>query len=202
MRKLFQIGGLVASTVLIVFGTAAIYMGVDGRSTVPEASSKSRSPSAPPTIRRLPSTRPSGPTSRSRPAPRGGRSPRSFTSTHWRARVAWPSQMGRFVAADHRRTQPAPATRRQLSWMRRETRAGLGPQHLGHGNGALDRAQHELHGRADGPLRDRFGFALLPTGLGLGILTIGGALRGAEPASEPSESRTTKPIVTPVAPSV
>ena len=34
MRKLFQIGGLVASAVLIAFGSAAIYMGFDGRSTV------------------------------------------------------------------------------------------------------------------------------------------------------------------------
>ena len=46
------------------------------------------------------------------------------------------------------------------------------------------------------------GFALLLTGLGLGILTIGGALRGVEPASKPSESRTSKPIVTPVAPTI
>ena len=37
MRKLFQIGGLVASAVLIAFGSAAIYMGFDGRSTVRES---------------------------------------------------------------------------------------------------------------------------------------------------------------------
>jgi len=34
MRKPFEIGGIIAGVVLIVFGTAAIYMGVDGRSTV------------------------------------------------------------------------------------------------------------------------------------------------------------------------
>lgn len=34
MRKLFEIGGIVAGAVLIIFGAAAIYMGVDGRSTV------------------------------------------------------------------------------------------------------------------------------------------------------------------------
>jgi hypothetical protein len=34
MRKLFEIGGLVAGAILIVFGAAAIYMGVTGRSTV------------------------------------------------------------------------------------------------------------------------------------------------------------------------
>jgi F0F1-type ATP synthase membrane subunit c/vacuolar-type H+-ATPase subunit K len=34
MRKLFEIGGLVAAVILIVFGAAAVYMGFDGRSTV------------------------------------------------------------------------------------------------------------------------------------------------------------------------
>ena len=34
MRKLFEIGGIVATTVLVVFGIAAIVMGVNGRSTV------------------------------------------------------------------------------------------------------------------------------------------------------------------------
>ena len=34
MRKLFDIGGIIAGAVLIIFGAAAIYMGVDGRTTV------------------------------------------------------------------------------------------------------------------------------------------------------------------------
>jgi hypothetical protein len=34
MRKLFQIGGIFAGLVLVIFGAAAIYMGVDGRATV------------------------------------------------------------------------------------------------------------------------------------------------------------------------
>jgi hypothetical protein len=34
MRKLFELGGIVAGLVLVVFGAAAIYMGVDGRATV------------------------------------------------------------------------------------------------------------------------------------------------------------------------
>lgn len=34
MRKLFEIGGVIAGVVLIAFGVVAIYMGVDGRSTV------------------------------------------------------------------------------------------------------------------------------------------------------------------------
>jgi hypothetical protein len=34
MRKLFEIGGIVATTVLVVFGVVAIVMGVNGRNTV------------------------------------------------------------------------------------------------------------------------------------------------------------------------
>ena len=34
MRKPFEIGGIIAGVVLIAFGVAAIYMGVDGRATV------------------------------------------------------------------------------------------------------------------------------------------------------------------------
>lgn len=34
MRKLFEIGGIVAGAVLVIVGAAAIYMGVDGRATV------------------------------------------------------------------------------------------------------------------------------------------------------------------------
>ena len=30
MRKLFEIGGIIAGLVLVIFGAAAIYMGVDG----------------------------------------------------------------------------------------------------------------------------------------------------------------------------
>jgi len=34
MRKLFELGGIIAGLVLVVFGAVAIYMGVDGRATV------------------------------------------------------------------------------------------------------------------------------------------------------------------------
>jgi voltage-gated potassium channel Kch len=34
MRKSFEIGGIIAGVVLVMFGAAAIYMGVDGRATV------------------------------------------------------------------------------------------------------------------------------------------------------------------------
>lgn len=34
MKKFFELGGIIAGLVLVIFGAAAIYMGVDGRSTV------------------------------------------------------------------------------------------------------------------------------------------------------------------------
>ena len=34
MRKLFELGGIIAGLVLVIFGAVAIYMGVDGRATV------------------------------------------------------------------------------------------------------------------------------------------------------------------------
>ena len=34
MRKVFEIGGIVAAAVLVAFGVASIVMGVNGRSTV------------------------------------------------------------------------------------------------------------------------------------------------------------------------
>jgi hypothetical protein len=37
MRKLFELGGLFAAAVLIVFGAASIFMGIDGRSTVQDS---------------------------------------------------------------------------------------------------------------------------------------------------------------------
>ena len=36
-RRFWEIGGFVAGAVLILFGAVAIYMGVDGRSTVRDA---------------------------------------------------------------------------------------------------------------------------------------------------------------------
>jgi len=40
MRKLFSIGGLIAGVALVLFGVAAIYMGVDGRTTVRDSLSQ------------------------------------------------------------------------------------------------------------------------------------------------------------------
>ena len=42
MRKVFEIGGIVAGVILIVFGVAAIYMGVTGRNQVRDAIAEQR----------------------------------------------------------------------------------------------------------------------------------------------------------------
>ena len=47
MRKLFEIGGLVAAAILIAFGVAAIVMGVNGRSTVQTSLTRRRSSAHP-----------------------------------------------------------------------------------------------------------------------------------------------------------
>jgi hypothetical protein len=40
MRKLFSLGGIIAGLALVIFGAAAIYMGVDGRTTVRDSLSQ------------------------------------------------------------------------------------------------------------------------------------------------------------------
>jgi voltage-gated potassium channel Kch len=40
MRKIFSLGGIIAGLALVIFGAAAIYMGVDGRTTVRESLSQ------------------------------------------------------------------------------------------------------------------------------------------------------------------
>ena len=49
MRKLFEIGGLIAGVVLIVFGAVAITMGVNGRHTVNKSLSNEYIVAVPPT---------------------------------------------------------------------------------------------------------------------------------------------------------
>ena len=49
MRKVFEIGGLVAGVVLIAFGVAAIAMGFNGRSTVGNVAPRRSRSSAHPT---------------------------------------------------------------------------------------------------------------------------------------------------------
>ena len=61
MRKLLEFGGIISGVVLIAFGVAAIYMGVDGRSTVRDSLKQEHIAFVPRTIPQSRHTRPSGP---------------------------------------------------------------------------------------------------------------------------------------------
>ena len=84
MRKLFQIGGLIASAVLIAIGSAAIYMGFDGRSTVRDSLRQEQIAFGPADDPAVAKHAPSGRMSRSLPARRLVPSQRSSTSTRSR----------------------------------------------------------------------------------------------------------------------
>ena len=180
MRKLFQIGGLVASAVLIALGVAAIYMGVDGRSTVRDSLKQEQivfGTADDPAVARYAAQWAGEPVET-------GTQARAFAQIiHEHATEASGglsyAQMGRFVSAD----DP-------------ENPAGTSDEAValkdGKGNPVSNSArdtwvtatalstalnvsymaqQMALFGIV-------VGFALLLTGLGLGILAIGGALRG------------------------
>ena len=52
MRKVFEIGGIVAAAILVAFGVASIVMGVNGRGDSPRAASSTSRSSARPTSHR------------------------------------------------------------------------------------------------------------------------------------------------------
>ena len=88
LRKLFEIGGIIAGVVLIAFGAVAIYMGVDGRATVRDSIKQEQitfGAADDPAVAKYASQWADG---RLRPVPRRARSPRSSTSTRSRAPAA------------------------------------------------------------------------------------------------------------------
>ena len=204
MRKLFQIGGLVASAVLIVFGTAAIFMGVDGRSTVRDSLKQEQivfgSADDPAVAKHASQWADQQVTT--------GTQARAFAEViHEHALEGSGgltyAQLGRYVSAADP-DNPAGTSDEAAALMdEKGVPVANSARNTWITATALSTAlnmgymaeQMALFGIV-------VGFALLLTGLGLGILTLGGALRGVDPASKPSEKRTPKPIVTPVAPTV
>jgi hypothetical protein len=204
MRKLFQIGGLVASVVLIAFGSAAIYMGFDGRSTVRESLKQEQivfgSADDPVIAKHAPQWADQQVTT--------GTQARAFAEViHEHALEGSGgltyAQMGRFVsaadpdnpagtsdeAAALKDEKGAPISNSaRNTWI---TATGLSTAL----NMSYLAEQMALFGIV-------VGFALLLTGLGLGILTLGGALRHVEPSAGQSATRSPKPVVAPVAPTV
>ncbi len=202
MRKLFQIGGLLASVVLIAFGSAAIYMGFDGRSTVRDSLKQEQivfgSADDPAVAKHASQWADQQVTT--------GTQARAFAEViHEHALEGSGgltyAQMGRFVsaadpdnpagtsdeAAALKDEKGAPISNSaRNTWI---TATGLSTAL----NMSYLAEQMALFGIV-------VGFALLLTGLGLGILTLGGALRHVEPAAGQSAQRSPKPVVAPVAP--
>ena len=123
MRKLFEIGGVIAGLVMITFGVAAIYMGVDGRTTVRDSLKQEQivfgSADDPAVAKHASQWVDKQVTT--------GTQARAFAqimrehALEGSGGLAY-AQMGRFVSAKDPRARPAPVTRRQRSRMRREAR--------------------------------------------------------------------------------
>ena len=204
MRKLFQIGGLVASAVLIAFGSAAIYMGFDGRSTVRDSLKQEQivfgSADDPAVAKHASQWADEQVTT--------GIQARAFAEViHEHALEGSGgltyAQMGRFVsaadpdnpagtsdeAAALKDEKGAPISNSaRNTWI---TATGLSTAL----NMSYLAEQMALFGIV-------VGFALLLAGLGFGIMILGGALRGDERATKPAPSAVPKHGVVPVAPTV
>ena len=204
MRKLFQIGGLVATAVLIAFGSAAIYMGFDGRSTVRESLKQEQivfGSADDPAIAKHASRWADQQVTT-------GTQARAFAKViHEHALEGSGgltyAQLGRFVSAadpdnpagtsdeaaalkDEKGVPVSNSARN--TWI---TATGLSTAL----NMSYLAEQMALFGIV-------VGFALLLAGLGFGIMILGGALRGDERATKPAASATPKHGVAPVAPVV
>ena len=144
MRKPFEIGGVIAGVVLIAFGVAAIYMGVDGRATVRDSIKQEQivfGAADDPAVAKFASQWADEQVTT-------GTQARAFAQViHEHALEGSGgltyAQMGRFVSADDPES-PA-GTSDEAAALKDETGepgSELGPQHVGHGNRALDSAQH------------------------------------------------------------
>jgi hypothetical protein len=194
MRKAFEIGGFVAAVVLIAFGIGAIYMGVDGRSTVRESLKAEQIVGSPDMTREAiaaEAAKAGLPASISLPTANvagkaidTGQRARDFAS-YMRIHALEAtggltySQLPRFATADGKGTndaglattspsgQPLDNPVRNL-WI---TETALSTAL----NTSFMAEQIALFGIV-------VGIALLLTGIGLGVLAVGGTLRNAEPA--------------------
>ena len=194
MRKFWEIGGVVAAAVLVAFGIVAIVMGVNGRSTVRDSLKLEQivgSPDMTPALIKeeakkagldvatisFPSKSVAG-----KPIDTGARA-RSFAGymrihTLEASQGQTYAQMPRFATADGKGTndptkalqskgQPVANAARDVWVTETALTTALNSSYMAE--------QISLFGIV-------VGVALLLTGIGLGVLAVGGALRNAEPA--------------------
>ena len=202
MRKLFQIGGLVASAVLIAFGVAAIVMGFDGRSTVRDSLKQEQivfGSADDPAIAEHASQWADQQVST-------GTQARAFAEViHEHALEGSGgltyAQLGRFVSAADP-DNPA-GTSDEAAALKDEKGVPIAntARNTWITATALSTALNMSYMAEQMALFGIVvGFALLLTGLGFGVLTLGGALRGVEHAPEASAKGALKHSVSPVAP--
>ena len=223
MRKLFQIGGFVSAVVLIAFGIGAIVMGVNGRSTVQDSLKQEYivgSPDMTPSLIKaeakeagldvatlsLPTVSVAG------KAIDNGTKARAFAS-YMRIHALEASggltysQMGRFAAkpgtparftdghgatSDEKYALVDPKTQRSVD---------NGARNLWVTETALSTALNASYMAESLSLFGIVvGFALLLSGIGFGILAVGGTLKGVEPALRLFGKRTPTDVGTPAVP--
>ena len=209
MRKVFEIGGIVAAAVLVAFGVAAIVMGANGRSTVrdslkleqitgtpdmtPAAIKAEAAKAGLPSSIKLPTTDVAGKAIDNGDRARAFASYMRIHALEATGGVPY-SQMPRYASPDGKGTNdPAKATTvngRPVDNAARNvwvTETALSTAL----NTSYMAEQLALFGIV-------VGIALLLTGIGFGILAIGGALRNPETSltwfKSTSESQTPKPV--------
>jgi hypothetical protein len=203
MRKLFQIGGLVAAAVLIAFGSAALVMGFNGRTTVRDSLKQEQivfgSADDPAIAKHASQWADQQVTT--------GAQARAFAKViHEHALEGSGgltyAQLGRFVSAADP-DNPA-GTSDETAALKDEKGVPISntARNTWITATALSTALNVSYMAEQMALFGIVvGIALLLAGLGFGILTVGGALRGVAPATKLSEQNPPK-VVSPVAPVV
>ncbi len=204
MRKLLAIGGFAAAAVLIAFGVAAIVMGVNGRNTVQESLKQEQisfGAADDPAVAKYAAKWAEQPV-------QTGAQARAFAQIiHEHASEGSGgltySQMGRFISADDPKNpagtsdeaaalkdesgQPVSNTARNTWVTATALSTALNVSYMAE--------QMALFGIV-------VGIALLLSGIGFGILAVGGTLRGVEPAFQFFGRRTPKNVASPALPTV
>lgn len=192
MRKLFQIGGLVAAAVLIAFGSAALVMGFNGRTTVRDSLKQEQivfgSADDPAIAKHASQWADQQVTT--------GAQARAFAKViHEHALEGSGgltyAQLGRFVSAADP-DNPA-GTSDETAALKDEKGVPISntARNTWITATALSTALNMSYMAEQMALFGIVvGFALLLAGLGFGILTVGGALRGVDPALRRSGNRT------------
>jgi hypothetical protein len=192
MRKIFEIGGLVAAVVLIAFGVVTIAMGVNGRSTVndslkleqitgsadmtPAAIATEAKKAGLPASVSLPTVDIAGKAINSGARARVFAGYMRIHTLEATGNLTY-SQMPRFATADGKGTNDAAAAQKSATGQPLDNAA----RQLWVTETALTTALNTSFMAAQLSLFSIVvGFALLITGIGFSILAIGGALRSSE----------------------